>query len=76
MEVTAKLDLVVRGGSREEMVNLASAAAREGGDVRWRIGDDLSQELHVRFRSEGRGPREFLSAIIDHYLPMEDGDGG
>jgi hypothetical protein len=70
MEATAKLDLVVRDGSREELVNLASAAAREGGDVRWRIGEDLRQELHVRFRSEGRGVQEFLSAIIEHYLPL------
>jgi hypothetical protein len=70
MEVTAKLDLVVREGSREELVSLASAAARQGGDVRWRVGEDVGQELHVRFRSEGRGAKEFLSAIIDHYLPQ------
>jgi hypothetical protein len=68
MEVNAQLDLVVRDGSREELVSLASAAARDGGDVRWRIGDNVGQELHVRFRSEGRGAREFLSAIIDDYL--------
>jgi hypothetical protein len=71
MEVTAKLDLILRNGSREDLVRLASAAAREGADVRWRIGEDAGQELHVRFRSEGRGAREFLSAIIDHYLPEE-----
>jgi hypothetical protein len=70
MEVTARLDLVVRDGSREELVRLASAAAREGGDVRWRVGEDVGLELHVRFRSEGRGAREFLSAILDDYLPM------
>ena len=67
MRISARLDLVFRDGSDLDLRGIAGRVGRQGGEVRWRTGENDSRELHVRFAADDEVHR-WLTEIAENYL--------